>query len=720
MNSGLTQIIGITEQSELTFFMGLTHWLGLIASGSSVTPITASLVGWHEATSSTSYSGSGTTLTSLVTVPADTTSQAANLINTSGSPTFTGSAGSQSAYFLMNGSSFLTQAAATLTSTSMLLNAHRSDLTTGFWVAWAGVIPADNTAVRIICGPARFNSGSDVGYNLSLSATGGLQLQARNGTTSAVYAGPGVPRGVPVLIVASWNGSQSTNNVRFWVNTTTKWVVGGAFPTATVAATLAHKVCGNTLQLMTSGTQFKSFLYGNSFIDDGQVSQIYALLLAQQGIDYTGGGPLSASRALEVSLIGDSGPFLNEMNTQGTATDAGTNNQGWFTNYNNLANHRMNYPYINILGISGQNSTQVLARSLTDPLGKFFDVIWNQEGSNDCSQFAGYPGSSTATSVITNIGSILDNLVYTLGKPVIQCTIVPRSAWGSFTAPQIAAAKADIITINTWIKSQDGSRGGKVIVVDLYSVLDDGTGTPLANTLIDGAHLSPYGGMLCGQYLKTYLGAKIGNFSTPTYSTGNLLTNGTLSGTGGTTSGVGVTGVVATSFGLTFTGGTTAIGTVVGSKPSANVQQIVLTWGTGGTANVSAQLSQAITTGFAIGDTVYGSMLVELDTVTPVNILEGMLNVVLTGTGISGRTDVRGMSMWTTFDNSFTGFSYVPVPVAETYISPGIYLVQTPDIYIAAGTGLTLTATANLTGLTSGGAAASGTMQISGIGIFKR
>jgi hypothetical protein len=67
------------------------------------------------------------------------------------------------------------------------------------------------------------------------------------------------------------------------------------------------------------------------------------------------------------------------------------------------------------------------------------------------------------------------------------------------------------------------------------------------------------------------------------------------------------------------------------------------------------------------------------------------------------------MWMWITFDNNHGVSSYVPVPVMETYVQPGVYLVQTTGLCVAAGTGLSLTATANLTGGTSLWTAASGT-----------
>ncbi len=59
-----------------------------------------------DATCANSYSGSGTSWKNINATPADSSSQSAYDFTTESSPTFTGTAGSSSAYWLMNGSNY--------------------------------------------------------------------------------------------------------------------------------------------------------------------------------------------------------------------------------------------------------------------------------------------------------------------------------------------------------------------------------------------------------------------------------------------------------------------------------------------------------------------------------------------------------------------------------------------------------------------------------------
>ena len=89
--------------------------------------------------------------------------------------------------------------------------------------------------------------------------------------------------------------------------------------------------------------------------------------------------------------------------------------------------------------------------------------------------------------------------------------------------------------------------------------------------------------------------------------------------------------------------------------------------------------------------------------------MESALNLLLTGTGTSGTTQVAGMGPWGSGQY-----------IAETYMAPGQYLIQTPDLPIAAGSGLGLQWLYRMTGDTASGAGASGTVRIRGAGLYKR
>lgn len=91
---------------------------------------------------------------------------------------------------------------------------------------------------------------------------------------------------------------------------------------------------------------------------------------------------------------------------------------------------------------------------------------------------------------------------------------------------------------------------------------------------------------------------------------------------------------------------------------------------------------------------------------TPVNIMRGALDVILSGTGIPSKNTVRG------FDDS----GYV---VAETYMTAGTYLITTPDLAISSGTSLSLEWRYEMVG-NSSSSPSSGIVNILGAGIFKR
>lgn len=672
--------------------------------------VTKIMAGWLEATHSSSYGGAGQSLTSLITSPADGTAQAANIMSlgattsvSTDDPAFSGTAGNPAACFTLDGGDMFAQANATLTSSSILNNAHRSDVA-GSFVAWAGVIPADDTAVHGLCGNA--SSGSQQGFELLVNTSGVLQLVQR-GATSITVSMLGVPRRVPVLILVAWNGTATTNNVRCWINTTTKAQFSATFGIATSATNRSMSICGsNAVKPVAAGTQFRSFLYGNSFIDDAQARQIFSLLQSRHGVNYTA----DPNGQIVVAAIGDSMTYYNIYNKQGTANDIASNAEGQYMNYMSLSNYRMRMSSKNNLGVSGDTTTAIIARMATAVQGRHFKKIFIMAGTNNvknnpCNDSAAALTMTNAT--LADLNTIYDYFASTLGKQVIAVTMPPRSDWGGFTATQIGFGKQNINTINAGIMAQNGTRNNRVKCVDLYSLLNAGSDIPITTALVDGLHFSPYGAMLYGQGLYNALNSVYGSASLPDFSASNLLTNGTLTGTGG--SKTGATGSVADGFSLVLSGGTGASPTAAGSKPSSTVQQVALNCAAGASSAVSVKFSQSISSGFAVGDTVYAQAVIEVVTPTPVRILESALNMVLSGTGTSGTTSVVGMGPWG-----------AGVYIAETYISPGQYLVQTPDMTIASGTGLSLEWFYRMTGDTASGLAASGTVQIKGASIIKR
>lgn len=697
-----------------------------VASSGAVVSYTASLCGYFDATDSASYSGTGQTQNSLVASPADGTTQAANarFVGSSSSvessdPTFSGSAGTPTAFWQLLGNTWFKQANATLTSSSILNNAHRNDLTSGAWVTWVGVIPEDASANHALWGNQ--TSGTQAGVMAFIDTNGILNFQVRNSGGAASALMIGVPRNVPVCITISWRGDLVANNVRAWVNTLNKAQYSVQFPAGSSATNRdMYWSTSNaaTAYSMANGAHEIASMWGNAFLDDAQVLQIYNALLLKHGIDYTSGGPFSNTNPLEVMVFGNSITNFNQFATDGGSDNLAANTVGPFTWLAALSNHRYNLKQANMKGIAGNTTTDFLSRYVSDCRGKVFGAVLlagptNNVGNNPT------PDTSPTNGMITDMGILLDYFAGTLGKIVFLTDIRPRAKWGVFTAPQIAIAKQAILDYNAWAALQHNSYNGRVIYIPTFNAIWDGTAnlTPLANTTVDQLHLTPYGGYLEGLYLKNalqpYFGDGLGiDFS----SVSNLLTNGTLTGTGGSKSG-GVTGSVADSWTAILSGGTGGTGTGVASKASSTIQQLVLNWNAGGSsANAVLTMRQAITSGFAVGDTVFAAMRVQIP--SAVNMLDSALKLTLSGTGVSGIVNVSGFHNWQGAGVvSGAGGNWL---ICEVYGSPGEYLIYTPDLYIAAGTSMTLTLDYNFGGYNSTALASSGTVQIKGAGIFKR
>lgn len=400
--------------------------------------------------------------------------------------------------------------------------------------------------------------------------------------------------------------------------------------------------------------------------------------------------------AKTAAVFGDSISFANVITSGGTQR---TNESvGYLTCYNALSGQRMTFEVANNQGVSGNTTADMLARR-TDLAALSFDVCFVLGGTNDIT-------AKTAASTITsNLGTIYDYLCNTLGKTVIALTILPRSYWTGFTAGEITAGKADINTVNTWIMNQNGSRGGKVIAVNLYTNFTGSTpDEPKTSATYDGLHPAPYGGMINGMDLYAALEPYFGNAAAIDFSTGNLLTNGTLSGTGGTAS-TNFTGSVASNFtaeGFGGTGGRTA------SKPSANVQRLVMGV-TNGTSSDSMRLKQAITTGFAVGDTLYGLALVQISG-TPARIYQNALQLRLTGTGVPTLVNCFGLDKRNAGDW---------LPEQYMTVTPGTYLIRTPNLPISSGSSMSFEWRYEMLGDSSSSTTTSGTVDIMGAGVFK-
>ncbi len=391
--------------------------------------------------------------------------------------------------------------------------------------------------------------------------------------------------------------------------------------------------------------------------------------------------------AQKAALFGDS---ISNQNSAAFSTIASYYSYGYFTNYNALSGLRMELPTANNKGISGERTGQMVSRMETDLSGLTFDTCFFMGGTNDIGN------DDPESDIVENISRIINYVTMTLGKRMVLMTMLPRTQSGDVSGKQARAAN-----VNAWIMNQHASRRGKVISVDLFSDMDDGTGEPIANSTSDGLHPTPYGAMLCGQRLQASLNPYYDS-SAIDFSAGNLLTNGSLAGTGGTV-GSNASGSVATGYAFSGSGGT---GGRTGSKNANGSQRLVMGL-SGGTSSDTMRLSQTVSAGFAVGDTVYGVALVEVSG-TPAKIYRNALELRLTGTGVPTLATVSGMENQT--DTNFIG---------EQYLIPGQYYLVTPDLTISSGSSMSLEWRYEMQGDSSSGTS-SGTIDIMGAGIFKR
>lgn len=410
--------------------------------------------------------------------------------------------------------------------------------------------------------------------------------------------------------------------------------------------------------------------------------------------------PLSGP--ITVAAIGDSMTFANQVTSGGTQrTHEGV---GYLTNYNMRAMQRMYFPPVNNLGVSGETLAQIEARK-TDLASKTFDVCVFLGGANSVT------GKVSAASQIASAASIIDYVAGTLGKICVALPQLPRSYWPAFSAGEITQGLADIATYNAYIYSRHGAFGGRVIADTslFHDNMDDGSGGAIANSTYDLLHPSMYGGALNGDALDTILEPYFGRY-VPDFSTAaNLLVNGVLAGTGGT-AGANATGTVADNFTVTGSGG---VGGRTASKPSANVQRIEATT-TNATTTDSHRMSQTITQAsgkFDVGDTLYAQVLVEvLASPTPVRITQTGLQCRLTGTGLP--------TLINCFGNDRRG---TPDFIGEVYgLTPGLLLVETPDLPITSGSGMSCEFRFEGQGDSASGNTETATYEIRGAAIYKR
>jgi len=247
-----------------------------------------------DATQLASYPGTGQTWSNLLSSPADGTPSTAWdlwLGNSDGvepsppyDPVFTGTAGSQSAYFnnAQEGAIFKFKNQSQPTT---LLNAHRKVSGGPWWFCMVHYLASwgvDNFLGGV-------NTTGIRGLTIYMNTSG--QLQVWDGSSQVSPAIPAFPRTQYNILIVSCNPTLSSNNIRVWSNSRTSvtgtWVpVGDAVASSNFYLGAAQGAGGNPSGYTNINYRTKSFAFGNELLDNTKAGLIIDNLNARHGATY--------------------------------------------------------------------------------------------------------------------------------------------------------------------------------------------------------------------------------------------------------------------------------------------------------------------------------------------------------------------------------------------------------------------------------------------------
>lgn len=233
-----------------------------------------------DATLLASYPGNGQVWYNLEDTPADGSARFSynmalglNTTPSTDDPTFTGTAGSPSAYWAFDGTDRFTLNG----SNTTFLNAmHKTTGGTAFWMAAAfkvsdflGGLPLMTTNL----------SSTALGMRMNISSGETIGLIQGDGTTGKVLSASAAQTiGSYITVILSYDGV----NVRQWINTRTKTVTPNTMNVATADAANTFSAFVNS----PVGTELKAISMGNSYIDDADAGKILDLYNSRHGRTY--------------------------------------------------------------------------------------------------------------------------------------------------------------------------------------------------------------------------------------------------------------------------------------------------------------------------------------------------------------------------------------------------------------------------------------------------
>lgn len=290
---------------------------------------------------------------------------------------------------------------------------------------------------------------------------------------------------------------------------------------------------------------------------------------------------------------------------------------------------------------------------IKDAMAQGFDAAWVHLCANNYLSTL----DNQEPSVIT---AKLDHMIDAMqGRPVWFFLEPPLS--GTYYS---ATHKERIIAINAWARAKTNVR-----VVDLYTPIDDGTGTAKTNYLHDGLHPSIKGALNAALYVYRSIGISSVNRSVTTLNAGSArypLTNPTMSGTLGANLPTGYTKGVS--------GSVTELSYTLSSKADGSGNEFsVVVVATGSGSHYLRCASTAVTAGGKYRCRVKLSVIdgagVDYPEITMRNQTgDTLIQNILYASNISGNGSADGSyTIWAELD------VIIPAAVTNVYLRPRIF-----------------------------------------------
>lgn len=248
-----------------------------------------------DATISASYGGSGQTWANLIASPADGAAQTdydfflgADGDVSTDDPTFTGTAGSNTAYWAMDGGDDWHSVVET--NPPLMNIMHRTSSGSNFWIA-AAFRFADGGFQMVFSnmGPI-FVNGVEIFVSETQSGNGVRVNIARSGTfINNNFATGDLVDGTDYLLIVSGD-TASTDDLRVWLNTTTA-ITDTDMNTNTSSADASElgAIASRPDESFRpkNGTRYYHFSMGNEYLDDTKAALIFSHLETRHSKDYT-------------------------------------------------------------------------------------------------------------------------------------------------------------------------------------------------------------------------------------------------------------------------------------------------------------------------------------------------------------------------------------------------------------------------------------------------